>query len=490
MPLTVYFSTTGTATSGSDYSSIGTSVTLAPGQYYTTLTVTPIDDSTAESTESVVVNLSSHASYTLGSNTSATVNIEDNDSGGGTAVVNVSANDPTAAEAGSSTGQFTITRTGGNMSQSLMVSFAMTGTATSGSDYSSVGMYATIGPGQNSTTVTITPIDDSSVESNETAILTLSSGSGYTLGTNQSGTVTISDNDTPPTPTVTISATDSSATETGSGTGQFTVTRTGSTSQSLVVNFTVSGTATSGSDYTSLGTAITIAAGQSTGTLTVTPNDDSTIESSETVIVTLASGSGYNLGSTTSDTVTISDNDTPVITIGATDPTAAEAGPGTGQFTITRTGSTTASLVVNFSLSGTATSGNDFTSLGTSLTIAAGQATGTLTVTPVNDTQIESNETVIVTLSTGSGYALGSTTSDTVTIEDDDTAAVVTITASDALASEAGLQTGQFQISRSGGDPAQASPCISTPRAPPLREATTRHCLRADRFRRINRALR
>jgi hypothetical protein len=46
--LTVYFSTGGTATSGSDYSSIGGSVTIPAGSSSTTITVTPIDDAAAE----------------------------------------------------------------------------------------------------------------------------------------------------------------------------------------------------------------------------------------------------------------------------------------------------------------------------------------------------------------------------------------------------------------------------------------------------------
>src|SRR5262249_24760149 len=55
-------------------------------------------------------------------------------------------------------------------------------------------------------------------------------------------------------PLVTVVASDASAGEpgTGQGSGTFTFTRTGSSTGALTVNFTVGGTATSGSDYTSL----------------------------------------------------------------------------------------------------------------------------------------------------------------------------------------------------------------------------------------------
>jgi hypothetical protein len=117
---------------------------------------------------------------------------------------------------------------------------------------------------------------------------------------------------TPPTlPAVTIVATDPSASEAGQATGGFTITRTGSTASSLLVNFTVGGTATMGSDYTTITSPITIAAGSATKTVTVTPLDDSIVESAETVVLTIATGSGYDVGSPSSATVTIADNDSP-----------------------------------------------------------------------------------------------------------------------------------------------------------------------------------
>ena len=51
------------------------------------------------------------------------------------------------------------------------------------------------------------------------------------------------------TPTVTVVATDANASEVGAATGTFTFTRTGSTASTLVVSFTLDGTATNNSDY-------------------------------------------------------------------------------------------------------------------------------------------------------------------------------------------------------------------------------------------------
>ncbi len=236
--------------------------------------------------------------------------------------------------------------------------------------------------------------------------------------------MTIADNDTA-LPTVTISANDANASETGPDNGQFTVTRTGSTTSSLTVSYSVSGSATSGSDYSSIGTSVSIPAGSASTTITVTPINDTTVESSETVVATLSSSASYTIGSPSSATVTIADNDTalPTVTISANDANASETGPDNGQFTVTRTGSTTSSLTVNFSVSGSATSGSDYSSIGTSLTIPVGAVSATLTITPIDDTIAEGTESVVLTLVANAAYTLGSPVSATVNITDNDAAA-------------------------------------------------------------------
>ncbi|HVE41897.1 MAG TPA: metallophosphoesterase [Planctomycetota bacterium] len=110
----------------------------------------------------------------------------------------------------------------------------------------------------------------------------------------------------------------------------------------------------------------------------------------------------------------------PAVTVTASDPNASEAGPNPGTFTITRTGSTTSSLLVNFSMSGTAGNGTDYATLTSPVTIPAGAASKTVTVTPIDDSTVEAPETVVLTLTTSSGYVLGSPKTATVTIADND----------------------------------------------------------------------
>jgi YVTN family beta-propeller protein len=110
------------------------------------------------------------------------------------AIVTVAATDPNAAEVGSNgspdPGTFTVTRSG-DTSQELTVGFTLGGTATQGIDYSNVGTVVTIPAGGASAAVTITPIPDTLAEGSETVLLTLVSGTGYTVGGPNTATVNI-----------------------------------------------------------------------------------------------------------------------------------------------------------------------------------------------------------------------------------------------------------------------------------------------------------
>jgi len=106
---------------------------------------------------------------------------------GSTAVVNITATDPNASEAGDQ-GEFTFTRGGGNTSASLRVFFDRGGAAASNVDYTSVGGFPNyIDFPANELTViqAVVTIDDALDEPAESVILTLSTVGNppqYTIG--------------------------------------------------------------------------------------------------------------------------------------------------------------------------------------------------------------------------------------------------------------------------------------------------------------------
>jgi serine protease len=82
--LTVSFSMSGSAVNGTDYQTIGSTVTFAVGSATATVTVTPIDNTAAGGSKTVTATVSPGTGYTPASPGSATVTIADNDTANAT----------------------------------------------------------------------------------------------------------------------------------------------------------------------------------------------------------------------------------------------------------------------------------------------------------------------------------------------------------------------------------------------------------------------
>jgi Ca2+-binding RTX toxin-like protein len=224
-------------------------------------------------------------------------------------------------------------------------------------------------------------------------------------------------------PNITLTVAPSSVLEDGTPNLIYTFTRTGAITNALTVNYGITGTATNGTDYATIGTSVNFAANSATATVTVNPTVDTTIENNETVALTLATGTSYTIGTTTAVTGTITNDDGPTISLGLNYSAISEDSPSNFIYTFTRTGATTNSLTVNYSIAGTALS-TDYTGatpgISKTITFAAGSATATLTLDPTADTTLEPNETVILQLVSGTGYTIVTTAAQTATIINDD----------------------------------------------------------------------
>ncbi|WP_170863959.1 S8 family serine peptidase, partial [Microcystis aeruginosa] len=97
-------------------------------------------------------------------------------------------------------------------------------------------------------------------------------------------------------PVITVAATDADAGE-PTNNGQYTLTRTGDTTSDLTVNIAMSGTATNGTDYTTIPATVTFTSGFSTATVDLNVIDDTLPEGTETATLTVLAGSGYTPGS-------------------------------------------------------------------------------------------------------------------------------------------------------------------------------------------------
>ena len=117
-------------------------------------------------------------------------------------------------------------------------------------------------------------------------------------------------------------------------------------------------------------------------------------------------------------------NSLPAVTVVATVNMAFERGRKPGVFTFTRTGDATFPLTVNYQLSGTATKWDDYRrqqgDMPEFVTIPARAASAALVIVPVDDKELEGQETVVLTISTNAAYNVGSPNSATVTIQDNE----------------------------------------------------------------------
>ncbi len=202
------------------------------------------------------------------------------------------------------------------------------------------------------------------------------------------------------------------------------VTRTGGQEGSATVNYATSnGTATAGSDYTATSGTLTFAAGELTKTFLIPINNDSTMESDETINVTLSTAGGNTtLGTLATTTVTIQDNDTVTpVSLSPATPTVNEAAT-TLTFTVSRTVAGGAGTVAWSTTAGTASAGSDFTAGSGTVTFGAADLSQTFNVSLLNDGVAENPESFTVTIQTPTGVlSLGSPTTSTVTIVDADT---------------------------------------------------------------------
>jgi Ca2+-binding RTX toxin-like protein len=467
-PLTVNFSVGGTATFNNDYTQTGAAtftatdgtVTFAAGNTTTTVTVDPTTDNTVEPSETVILTLTTGTGYNVANPSTATGTINNDD-----AEVTVAVAPSAVDEDGAANLVYTFTRTG-DTTGALTVNFSVGGTATFSTDYTQTGAATftattgtvTFADGNSTAAVTVDPSADITAEPDETVILTLTAGTGYNIGTPGAATGTINNDDTSVSVAVSPLATD----EDGATNLVYTFTRSDS-SGALTVNFSIGGTATFNTDYTQTGAAtftpptgtVTFADGSLTATVTVDPSSDLGVEPDETVILTVTAGAGYTVGAPASATGTITNDDTDV-SVAVAPLSTTEDGAGNLVYTFTRSGVTTGALTVNFLVSGTATFNTDYTQTGAdsfvppngTVTFAAGSSTATVTVDPTADNSVEPDETVILTVTNGTGYNVGAPSVATGTITNDDSS--VSVAVAPLTVDEDGVSNLVYTFTRSG----------------------------------------
>jgi len=434
----------GAAIPGTDYTDIPRLITFPAGQQIQRITIDSLVDQVKEQREDVVLTLSTTAKGVRTNESSKYVLwISDPDPNRPLTAVTLSSNVATVAENVSSSPTVTVTATLGGSDTfdediTVTVSVGLVGdTAVSGTDYAAVEDFnVIIAAGDTSGTAdfTLDPTDDTLDEPDE--ILTLY-GTGVDLRVS-STEITITDDDSPA-----LSVADATATE--GGKVAFTVSLSSALTQAVTVQWVTAddssqgaNQATADTDYTAVTTAqtLTIPAGGTTATIEVQTTQDILPEPAETFLVTLSSPTNATLADATA-IGTIADDDpalptkSPTVGFAKTSYTTNED-DGILNLKIVLSKAQTTRVKVKLQLqSGTAETVNGSDSNratadahtwgGSSTVFEPGETSRTVSLSIVDNNQIEPDETFTVSLVVVEGQANAGSGA-TVTITDDDRA--------------------------------------------------------------------
>ena len=296
-------------------------LTFAPSNWNSaqTVTVTGVDDDVDQTgNRSVIIShsaTSTDAKYN--GNTisipSVTATVVDDDNTGPSALPAVEFA-AAAYSGGEASGNRTINvalRATPAFTAATPVSYAVSGTATAGEDFTPLSGTVSMTGGAGAIPITI--LQDQMDDDGETIVLTLTATNGYTVGTQGSTTITITDDDgtTPPPSTLpVVSITGGGGVSEGEE-ASFTVTATPAPAPGATISVNVRISASG--DFASSGQtgsrSITIDA-SGTASFTVTTEDDTIQEEDSRITATVQRGSGYTPhGTTASASVTVADDE-------------------------------------------------------------------------------------------------------------------------------------------------------------------------------------
>ena len=442
--LIVYYTVGGTAVPNSDYVPLPNSLTIPAGSASADIVVSPLHNNLNEGDVSVIVTLTNQYNYDVGTPGNATVWIHDDT----LPTVSITAPVNMISEQGDTAGQFMISR-GSVTAGNLTVYLAISGTATPGADYLPLTNAVVIPDGSSTVNVGVIAFHDLIAELTEDVELTLQANSNYNIGSPETAHVYITDDGTTQTPGVGFCAASSAVVE--------------SQSPGIAVGLSMTSQVPVTVDYEVIGgTAPATRYSLPPGTLTIKPGDyvafiplhivdDTVVEPPQTIQVVLHNPTGATLDAIKVHTYTILDDDACSVSVNATIPNASENGS-SGNFRITRAGPTSASQLVNFQVTGTASAPTDYAPLGNSVTIPAGVAFVDLPVIPAANRTVDPGQTVVLTLTTAAGGKIVSPNQATVTIGDSNTnpLPIVTVTSTNQPYALEGGANGGFVFTRTG----------------------------------------
>jgi uncharacterized repeat protein (TIGR01451 family)/uncharacterized delta-60 repeat protein len=452
-----YATSDGTARAGVHYTAVSGTLTFGDGETVRTFTVPVYDDQVSGSGRTFRVTLSNpQGGAELGPQSSATVQIEEDDAVIRFAQVNYSVNE------GAGFAQLEVERSGSTFGIALVDYTVGGGTADGGADYQAVSGTLFFLDGQSRATLTIQILDDTLIEGDETVDIRLSNPVNAILGMTNA-TLTIVDNDFGPGvlgfPVLTYQAAENA------GVVNITVQRTNGSLGIVSVDYQVlPGSATAGADFVVASGTLQFADGETAKSFPVRVLDDSLSEGNETVLLVLSNpqgGATLDFLNSQAELVILDDDLMPgAFRFSASTYEAAEGGF-ISFITVVRTNGSTGQVRVDLvSGGGTATAGLDYEGITNTLVFGDGQLVTNILFWVYDDFEVEGPETAVLRLvNPRDGATLAEPSTAVVTILDNES--LIQFTASTYLVNE-DAGTASIAVERLGGLTAVATVGYST----------------------------
>ena len=417
IPFTTSFHGGATA---ADFDDPRTGVPIEDDEMEFTFNFHPVDDEVADHGESVRFSFGTlPLGVTAGDTPRTTITIIDNDPA---VTVEFASDTYSAAEGKSATVTVTLSADP-KRPLTIPITNAAQGTTTA-DDYTFTATDVTFASGQTSRTLTFTAAQDTTADHGDSVKLGFGSSlpPGVTEGTDDETTVTIIDDD--PAVTVSFGAATYSADE--SGTVDVTLTLSADPQRPLTIPISAVGqSGATAADYEPPGN-VTFASGDTSKTLTFTPENDTVDDDGEKVKLSFGTlPPGVTAGTTSSTVVSINDDDDPEVTVkfGAAAYSVNEKNNGTVTVTVTLNADPerTVSIPLSTSYGGTADS-TAISGIPSSVSFSTGETSKTFVVTARDDFIDNDGRTATITFGTlPSRVTEGSTDETVVSVTDDDT---------------------------------------------------------------------
>ena len=281
--------------SASDFVALPTTVTIPAGSLFTDVLVTPIVDGIAEDDELVTVSVTDTGGFTNTGVTSATVRIADN-----LRFLSLGTIGQGTIDNGGDQDWFSFTAT-------VAADYRIEVQGSSGGIYSLTDPYVVLyGPDSRATEIAR---DDDSLGGSQPLILqNLNPGTYYVrVSAIGSGSGSYGVLAKIATTTVRIVASDAVAGDIGPDVGQFTISRIGDLSFPVDVNLVYTGAVQSGVDVEALTATVSLATGQASVPILVTPLSDTAVEGDEFLTATIQPSASYQLGNPATATLVVRD---------------------------------------------------------------------------------------------------------------------------------------------------------------------------------------